>query len=134
MFTVFMILQSELYPDRDHGGRVFRNQAILSSLEIPQVCCVNLCSNNREHVFRNVYYEGRGVAWCRCVSFLENTPQLCDCNYSRFFPLISLPLTVRCGSCPLPIKSLVRNLQRVPPAIQPQGRAICSIFLGALHS
>ena len=31
------LFQSEIYPDKEHGGRVFRNQAVMSSLEIPQV-------------------------------------------------------------------------------------------------
>ena len=30
-------VQADIFPDRNHGGRVFRNQAILSSMGIPQV-------------------------------------------------------------------------------------------------
>jgi 3-methylcrotonyl-CoA carboxylase beta subunit len=33
----FLPLQAEVFPDRYHGGRVFRNQANLSSMGIPQV-------------------------------------------------------------------------------------------------
>ncbi len=32
--------QTEVFPDRDHFGRIFYNQATLSSLGIPQVACV----------------------------------------------------------------------------------------------
>ena len=33
----FLPLQADLFPDKEHGGRVFRNQAVLSALGIPQV-------------------------------------------------------------------------------------------------
>ncbi|KAG8192838.1 hypothetical protein JTE90_014618 [Oedothorax gibbosus] len=36
----FLPLQSEIFPDRDHGGRTFYNEAILSSLGIPQIAVV----------------------------------------------------------------------------------------------
>ena len=32
--------QTEVFPDREHFGRIFYNQAIMSSLGIPQVACV----------------------------------------------------------------------------------------------
>ena len=32
--------QTEVFPDRDHFGRIFYNQATLSSLRIPQIACV----------------------------------------------------------------------------------------------
>jgi len=32
--------QAEVFPDRDHFGRIFYNQAQMSSLQIPQVACV----------------------------------------------------------------------------------------------
>ena len=32
--------QTEVFPDRDHFGRIFFNQATLSSMRIPQVACV----------------------------------------------------------------------------------------------
>ena len=32
--------QTEVFPDRDHFGRIFYNQALLSSLGIPQIACV----------------------------------------------------------------------------------------------
>ena len=33
----FLPLQADIFPDKEHGGRVFRNQAMMSSLGIPQV-------------------------------------------------------------------------------------------------
>lgn len=39
----FLPLQSEFFADRDHGGRIFRNQAVLTSLGVPQISLV--CGN-----------------------------------------------------------------------------------------
>ncbi|XP_061859576.1 methylcrotonoyl-CoA carboxylase beta chain, mitochondrial-like isoform X2 [Colius striatus] len=36
----FLPLQSELFPDKSHGGRVFYNEAIMSAMRIPQVAVV----------------------------------------------------------------------------------------------
>ena len=36
----FLPLQSEVFPDRDHFGRIFYNQAQMSSLGIPQIAAV----------------------------------------------------------------------------------------------
>ncbi|HKY90245.1 MAG TPA: carboxyl transferase domain-containing protein [Nevskiaceae bacterium] len=36
----FLPLQDDVFPDRDHFGRIFYNQANLSSLSIPQIACV----------------------------------------------------------------------------------------------
>jgi 3-methylcrotonyl-CoA carboxylase beta subunit len=36
----FLPLQSELFPDRYHAGRIFRNQSILSKMGVPQVAVV----------------------------------------------------------------------------------------------
>src|ERR1051325_6783654 len=36
----FLPLQAEVFPDRDHFGRIFYNQARMSSLGIPQVAAV----------------------------------------------------------------------------------------------
>ena len=36
----FLPLQAELFPDRQHGGRIFRNQSILSKMGVPQVAVV----------------------------------------------------------------------------------------------
>ena len=37
---VFLPLQSEIFPDRDHFGRIFRNNAIMSSRGIPQIAAI----------------------------------------------------------------------------------------------
>jgi acetyl-CoA carboxylase carboxyltransferase component len=37
---VFLPLQDGVFPDKDHFGRIFYNQAIMSALAIPQVCAV----------------------------------------------------------------------------------------------
>jgi len=34
---VFLPLQDEIFPDREHFGRIFRNNAVMSSLGIPQI-------------------------------------------------------------------------------------------------
>ncbi|MFP5306795.1 MAG: carboxyl transferase domain-containing protein, partial [Gammaproteobacteria bacterium] len=36
----FLPMQDEVFPDRDHFGRIFYNQATLSALGIPQIACV----------------------------------------------------------------------------------------------
>ncbi|XP_063283975.1 methylcrotonoyl-CoA carboxylase beta chain, mitochondrial-like isoform X1 [Pelobates fuscus] len=36
----FLPLQAELFPDKEHGGRTFYNEAIMSALKIPQVAVV----------------------------------------------------------------------------------------------
>jgi Acetyl-CoA carboxylase, carboxyltransferase component (subunits alpha and beta) len=36
----FLPLQDEVFPDRDHFGRIFYNQATLSAAGIPQIACV----------------------------------------------------------------------------------------------
>ncbi len=36
----FLPMQSEVFPDRDHFGRIFYNQATLSSMKIPQIAVV----------------------------------------------------------------------------------------------
>ncbi|XP_072023384.1 methylcrotonoyl-CoA carboxylase beta chain, mitochondrial-like [Amphiura filiformis] len=36
----FLQLQSEIFPDKEHGGRAFYNEAIMSSMKIPQVAIV----------------------------------------------------------------------------------------------
>ncbi len=37
---VFLPLQDEVFPDRDHFGRQFRNNAILSALGVPQIAAI----------------------------------------------------------------------------------------------
>lgn len=36
----FLPLQSEIFPDKNHGGRTFYNEAIMSAMKIPQVAVV----------------------------------------------------------------------------------------------
>ncbi|XP_076860006.1 biotin-dependent 3-methylcrotonyl-coenzyme A carboxylase beta1 subunit isoform X2 [Brachyhypopomus gauderio] len=36
----FLPLQSDIFPDKNHGGRIFYNEAIMSALKIPQVAVV----------------------------------------------------------------------------------------------
>ncbi|UYV64270.1 hypothetical protein LAZ67_3000113 [Cordylochernes scorpioides] len=36
----FLPLQAEIFPDRNHGGRMFRNEAILSAKGVPQIAVV----------------------------------------------------------------------------------------------
>uniref|UniRef100_A0A8C5QIH8 methylcrotonoyl-CoA carboxylase n=1 Tax=Leptobrachium leishanense TaxID=445787 RepID=A0A8C5QIH8_9ANUR len=36
----FLPLQAELFPDKEHGGRTFYNEAVMSALKIPQVAVV----------------------------------------------------------------------------------------------
>ena len=36
----FLPLQAEVFPDRDHFGRIFYNQALLSKAGIPQIAAV----------------------------------------------------------------------------------------------
>jgi 3-methylcrotonyl-CoA carboxylase beta subunit len=37
---VFLPLQDEIFPDKEHFGRVFRNNAIMSSMGIPQIAAI----------------------------------------------------------------------------------------------
>lgn len=37
---VFLPLQSEIFPDKEHFGRIFRNNAVISSMGIPQIAAV----------------------------------------------------------------------------------------------
>jgi acetyl-CoA carboxylase carboxyltransferase component len=47
----FLPLQSEVFPDRDHFGRIFYNQARMSSLGIPQIAVVmGLCTAGGAYV------------------------------------------------------------------------------------
>ena len=37
---VYLPMQSEIFPDKEHFGRIFRNNAVMSSLGIPQIAAV----------------------------------------------------------------------------------------------
>ncbi|MHB2026793.1 MAG: carboxyl transferase domain-containing protein [Elusimicrobiota bacterium] len=48
---VFLPKQSEVFPDKDHFGRIFYNQALMSSLGIPQVSAVmGMCTAGGAYV------------------------------------------------------------------------------------
>jgi acetyl-CoA carboxylase carboxyltransferase component len=38
----FLPLQAEVFPDREHFGRIFYNQARLSALGIPQILTIHI--------------------------------------------------------------------------------------------
>src|SRR5207244_2314214 len=47
----FLPLQDEVFPDRDHFGRIFFNQARLSALGIPRIAAVlGACTAGRAYV------------------------------------------------------------------------------------
>jgi len=37
---VFLPLQDEIFPDKEHFGRIFRNNAVISSMGIPQIAAI----------------------------------------------------------------------------------------------
>lgn len=37
---VYLPMQDEIFPDRDHFGRIFRNNAVMSSMGIPQIAAI----------------------------------------------------------------------------------------------
>src|SRR5690625_5785871 len=37
---VYLPMQDEIFPDRDHFGRIFRNNAVMSSRGIPQIAAI----------------------------------------------------------------------------------------------
>lgn len=37
MVVQLLYQQSEIFPDRNHGGRTFYNEAVMSAMKIPQV-------------------------------------------------------------------------------------------------
>ncbi len=48
---VFLPMQSEVFPDKEHFGRIFYNQAVMSSLGIPQVSVVmGMCTAGGAYV------------------------------------------------------------------------------------
>ncbi|MFN8176315.1 MAG: carboxyl transferase domain-containing protein [bacterium] len=48
---VFLPMQSEVFPDKENFGRIFYNQAVMSSLEIPQVAVVmGMCTAGGAYV------------------------------------------------------------------------------------
>jgi 3-methylcrotonyl-CoA carboxylase beta subunit len=48
---VFLPKQSEVFPDKEHFGRIFYNQAVMSSLDIPQIAVVmGMCTAGGAYV------------------------------------------------------------------------------------
>ena len=37
---VFLPMQDEIFPDKEHFGRIFRNNAVMSSMQIPQIAAI----------------------------------------------------------------------------------------------
>ncbi len=47
----FLPLQAEVFPDREHFGRIFRNQAVLSAAHVPQISAVmGMCTAGGAYV------------------------------------------------------------------------------------
>ncbi len=47
----FLPLQSEIFPDKEHGGRIFYNQAVMSRMGIPQLAVVlGLCTAGAAYI------------------------------------------------------------------------------------
>lgn len=50
MVVKLLYQQSEIFPDRNHGGRTFYNEAVMSAMKIPQVIkdlCKKLLLKNK---------------------------------------------------------------------------------------
>jgi acetyl-CoA carboxylase carboxyltransferase component len=65
---VFLPLQAEVFPDKEHFGRIFYNQAVLSSLNIPQVSVVlGMCTAGGAYVpamsDENIIVKGKGTIY-----------------------------------------------------------------------
>ena len=65
---VFLPLQAEVFPDKEHFGRIFYNQAIMSSLAIPQVAVVlGMCTAGGAYVpamsDENIIVRGSGTIY-----------------------------------------------------------------------
>src|SRR3970282_2237005 len=65
---VFLPLQAEVFPDKEHFGRIFYNQAVMSSLGIPQVAVVlGMCTAGGAYVpamsDENVIVKGAGTIY-----------------------------------------------------------------------
>lgn len=65
---VFLPMQSEVFPDKEHFGRIFYNQAIMSSLGIPQISVVmGMCTAGGAYVpamsDENIIVRGTGTIY-----------------------------------------------------------------------
>ncbi len=64
----FLPLQADIFPDREHGGRVFYNEARMSAAGIPQVAAVlGPCTAGGAYIpamcEESVIVKGRGTIW-----------------------------------------------------------------------
>ena len=65
---VFLPLQAEVFPDKEHFGRIFHNQAVMSSLGIPQISAVlGMCTAGGAYVpamsDENIIVRGAGTIY-----------------------------------------------------------------------
>lgn len=65
---VFLPMQSEVFPDKEHFGRIFYNQAVMSANRIPQIACVmGMCTAGGAYVpamsDENVIVKGTGTIY-----------------------------------------------------------------------
>jgi 3-methylcrotonyl-CoA carboxylase beta subunit len=65
---VFLPLQAEVFPDKEHFGRIFYNQAVMSSLGIPQISVVmGMCTAGGAYVpamsDENIIVRGSGTIY-----------------------------------------------------------------------
>ena len=65
---VYLPMQAEVFPDKEHFGRIFHNQAIMSSLGIPQIAVVmGMCTAGGAYVpamsDENVIVRGTGTIY-----------------------------------------------------------------------
>jgi acetyl-CoA carboxylase carboxyltransferase component len=65
---VFLPMQDEVFPDREHFGNIFYNQAVMSSLGIPQISVVvGMCTAGGAYVpamsDENVIVKGKGTIY-----------------------------------------------------------------------
>lgn len=65
---VYLPMQAEVFPDKDHFGRIFHNQAMMSSLGIPQIAVVmGMCTAGGAYVpamsDENVIVRGTGTIY-----------------------------------------------------------------------
>jgi 3-methylcrotonyl-CoA carboxylase beta subunit len=65
---VFLPMQSEVFPDKEHFGRIFYNQAVMSSLGIPQIAVVmGMCTAGGAYVpamsDENIIVKGTGTIY-----------------------------------------------------------------------
>ncbi|MEW5873872.1 MAG: carboxyl transferase domain-containing protein [Candidatus Zixiibacteriota bacterium] len=65
---VFLPMQAEVFPDKEHFGRIFYNQAVMSSLAIPQIAVVlGMCTAGGAYVpamsDENIIVKGAGTIY-----------------------------------------------------------------------